>query len=274
MKSPNRREFIINGLGTTMGMFFCTHLFAQLQSPNEIVSKAPLLSEIQLLVREEITAMVHFYHEILGLPLLKQTRQLCSFRAGASILTFKFSPEEKDGPFYHFAFNIPENKIQYAEEWQLKRSSLIKPPARLTDAGASKNIVHFRHWNAHSIFFFDPAGNVVEYIARHTLSNYAKGDFSIKDILYISEIGLVVDDVAEAYQTISTQFGLGQYSTSSSQFLAMGDEYGLLLLMGIGTKAAFQKGRDRKVYGTEVTLNLLTQNSALKLANYPYHLKL
>lgn len=273
MKSPNRRKFIKTGFGTCMGLFFSSHLFSQQHFPGSSSSKAHLLSEVKLLVREEIGLMVQFYHELLGLPLLKETQQLCSFQAGASILTFEHSPKEKDGPFYHFAFNIPENKIQYAEEWQLKRSQLIQPPVRLTDEGASKNIVHFRHWDAHSVFFYDPAGNVVEYIARHTLSNQSKGNFTVKDIQYISEIGLVVDDVAETYKTISDHFGLGQYSTSSSQFLAMGDEYGLLLLMGLGTKAAFQKGRDRKVYGTEVVLNSGQPNSHLTLENYPYQLK-
>lgn len=269
MKSLNRREFIEKGMSSMISLIFSNHLCAGPNSPIREFSKGHLIAEIELLVKEDISKMLHFYHELLGFPVLRKTQQSCSFQAGASILSFRQSTNKKDGPFYHFAFNIPENKIQYAEEWQLNRSQLIKPPTHLTDEGKSTNIVHFRHWNAHSIFFYDPAGNVVEYIARHTLPIQAKGRFSTNDILHLSEIGLVVNNVKETYQTISAHYGLNQYSTSSDKFLAMGNEHGLLLLMGEGTKAAFNKGRDRKVYATTVSLNLKS-NSKLKLENYPY----
>ena len=69
------------------------------------------------------------------------------------------------------------------------------PRAQPAAAGLPPDIVDYSHWNAHSIFFLDPGGNVVEYIARHDLKNGAPGAFSSRDILGTSEIALIVDDV-------------------------------------------------------------------------------
>jgi hypothetical protein len=40
--------------------------------------------------------------------------------------------------------------------------------------------------------FLRPAGNIVEFIARHNLVSDSDGDFKSADILNISEIGLAV----------------------------------------------------------------------------------
>ena len=193
------------------------------------------------------------------------------FGISYSTLTFVFSTQENKNPFYHFAFNIPENKIQQAKEWQLKRIALIEPPDHLKDLSRyTKNIVHFRHWNAHSVFFYDPAGNVVEYIARHPLPNQSKGAFTANDILYISEIGLVVDQMDQIQKDLLNHYGIKKYGTSSNQFMALRDELGLILLMGKHTKAVFQKGRKREIYETEVVLNNKNAKPGLSFENYPY----
>lgn len=44
-------------------------------------------------------------------------------------------------PFYHFAFNIPENKIVAAREWQLQRSPLLPIPERNRATGLPADIV-------------------------------------------------------------------------------------------------------------------------------------
>ena len=55
---------------------------------------------------------------------------------------------------------------------------MLPIPERNRAAGLPPDIVDYSHWNAHSIFFLDPGGNVVEYIARHDLKNGAPGAFS------------------------------------------------------------------------------------------------
>jgi catechol-2,3-dioxygenase len=122
-------------------------------------------------------------------------------------------------------------------------------PERLRDPSYPDEIVDFRHWNAHSVFFFDPAGNVVEYIARHDLGNGAPGGFSTENILYASEIGLIVDDVAATASAVKEVVGVVQYRGGDEQFRAMGDERGLLLVMKRGRALNFNPGDPTKAAG-------------------------
>ena len=257
---------------STLGALFSGHVFA-LEMTKFQGQKPNLISEIKLSTKISPKTMIEFYNGLLNLKVLYQTLSSVSFKTGASVLTFNCDAEQDASPFYHFAFNIPEKKIRQAEEWQLKRTEIIEPPNHLKDTpDFGKNIVYFRHWNAHSIFFYDPAGNLVEYIARHTLPDSTIGRFSEKDILYISEIGLVVNSVPESYEHISSHFCIQEYSISSDRFLAMGDETGLLLLMAKGGRAVFQQGRKRDIFETEILLNGLKDLSSMNLQAYPYHL--
>ena len=129
----------------------------------------------------------------------------------------------------------------------------------------------YRHWNAHSLFFFDPAGNVVEYIARHDLDNAAKGEFSPADILYASEIAPVVDDVPAAAQQLGTVVGLDQYRSGSEQFMALGDEYGLLLVMKRGRVISFDAEPPKAVtvFGTSASFRG-ARTTKYTLPSFPY----
>ena len=145
-----------------------------------------------------------------------------------------YKSKQTKNPFYHFAFNIPENKIFKARDWQLKRTSLSAAPSHMIDSGYPDDIRHFRNWNAHSIFFWDPAGNLVEYIARHDLPNKGDGNFSNKDILCASEIAFIVDNTEVAADEMKTNFNLIQYRGGDENFRAIGDENGLLLMIRKG----------------------------------------
>ena len=107
--------------------------------------------------------------------------------AGQTVLTFELIDKKYGRPFYHFAFNIPENKIEKAYEWQKIKTDIIHPNPDF-NWDSTKKIVHFSGWNANSIFFLDPAGNLLEYIARHDLKNANAAEFSAKDILYAGDI--------------------------------------------------------------------------------------
>ena len=266
----DRRRFIKKGTISSIGVLFNSHLFSADILPS-LSENQILFSEIKLKSNVAPEKLIAFYHELIGLEICTATETGCSFRAGESILNFTCDPLDDTAPFYHFAFNIPEQKIRQAEQWQLKRTELIEPPDHLKDQdNFSKNIVFFRHWNAHSIFFFDPAGNVVEYIARHSNPDPKEGDFSAEDILCISEIGLIVDDVEEMFQKISNHTGIKKYNTSSNQFLAMGNEQGLILLMKKNTRAVFRKGRKRDIFDTEIYLNSKIPTQVLDFEDYPY----
>ena len=170
----------------------------------------------------KIDELQRFYGQDLGLPVDRSGDEL-TIEAGATQLIFDAVTDSDDEPFYHFAFNIPENNLQSARMWQAERSALIQRDGR--------DIIHFRHWNAHSVFFNDPAGNIVEYIARHDLDNAIEGEFTQDDILYASEIGLVVDDVAQTVSDVRTALGMGVYRDNSAFFASLGDEHALLILV-------------------------------------------
>ena len=232
-----------------------------------------LIDEISLDTSVELSKLIRFYHGELGFELLTSDENQCSFRTGASRLIFSKTNSNGKQPFYHFAFNIPENKIALAETWQKTRSRFIKPPKHLNDPKFSDNIVHFRHWNAHAIFFYDPAGNVVEFIARHTLPNAADGPFSTSDILYISEIGLVVNDVYQASSQLKKQVDIPQYLSASETFLAHGDHHGLIIFFKENTLAAFQQGRHRKSFRTAVRLNRKMNSELWQIGQYPFTIR-
>jgi catechol-2,3-dioxygenase len=121
-------------------------------SKKMITNQSPRITALRLLTIAPFTEMKKFYEETIGLPVSEKDGELI-ITAGETIITFISTEEKSKRPFYHFAFNIPENKIQAAFEWQRKKTPIIHP----NPAGAKDQVVNFAHWNAHSIFFLDPA---------------------------------------------------------------------------------------------------------------------
>lgn len=230
-----------------------------------------------------LATLAGFYGETLGLPLLAEAPGEITFAAGETRLTF-LAPESgrrgkpddaQGGPFYHFAFNIPENKLLQAREWQLRRTPLVPPGEGLAgtarDPRYPPDVVRFPHWNAHSVFFWDPAGNLVEHIARHDLANGAAGPFSSRDLLAVSEIAFVVDDVRAAAAELSSRLEIEPYRQGSDAFMALGDERGLLLVMERGRNLGFEEGRPAGVFPTLAHVDGPAP-ARCELAGFPYRI--
>ncbi len=238
------------------------------------VTGAGRLSHLRL-ETAALDAMRRFYGETLGLPVLAQREDQFTVVAGGTRITFSrvASGDGQDAaasePFYHFAFNIPEDKILAAHDWQRKRTPLIAAPERLCDARYPNDVIDYAHWNAHSIFFWDPGGNLVEYIARHDLRNGAPGPFTSADVLYASEIAFVADDVPAMGRQIQTAFDLPQYRGGSDQFRAIGDELGLLLVFGRGRPQGFAEAKPAGVFTTEATVRTGSTHH-LTFTDFPY----
>jgi catechol-2,3-dioxygenase len=246
----NRREFLT---GSSLSMaLIAAHDGAAAGKPGDTPSQRkrkeslPRIVSLELLTSAPLAQMKAFYHQSLGLRVLDESSNRLTISAGESPITFVQGESAQERPFYHFAFNIPENKVLAARAWQRKRSLLLPIPARLRDPQYPDDVVNYSHWNAHSLFFLDPGGNVVEYIARHDLKNRASGAFSSKDILYVSEIGLIVDDVLASATVLREVVGLEQYRGGSDQFTALGDEHGLLLVMKRGRILNFSETSKEK----------------------------
>ena len=167
-----------------------------------------------------------FYGRTLHLPVVEEAADRITIQAGATRLTFLQAGPEHGHPIYHFAFNIPENQLAAAKEWL---GRCVPPVPLITKEG--REVFHFETWNAHSIYFHDPAGNIVEFIARHNLRNAASGRFSEEKILHASEIGLVVDDVAAEVAALGAHLGLPVYRPGSPTLVPVGDEHRLLIVV-------------------------------------------
>ncbi|WP_217558028.1 VOC family protein [Paenibacillus sp. GbtcB18] len=172
-----------------------------------------------------LSELKQFYGERLGLPVTGETDASFSFRAGNTNVTFVRTAQDDDS-FYHFAFNIPENKIEEAAGWLRDRVELL--------GEEGDPVVHFESWNAHAVYFKDPAGNIVELIARHNLDNASQKPFSEEDFLCVSEIGMPVDDVSAALRALKREAGLEAWMTPSDTFAPVGDEHGLFIVVKKG----------------------------------------
>ena len=138
---------------------------------------------------DHLQSMKEFYINKLGFLLIAEDEESFQIQTGTSVLEFtKRNIGSK--PFYHFAFNIPANQFNEAKFWLKNKVQL------LTEDGEDE--VNFSHLPAQAIYFEDPSGNIVEFIARFNINEERSEPFTINSILNISEIGLIVDDVIKA----------------------------------------------------------------------------
>lgn len=165
-----------------------------------------------------------FYQNTLGLPILEKNSEYIVIKAGNS--TLKFVENSDFNSIYHFAFNIPENKLDEAIEWCKTKVDLII----IEDQNV---ITNFENWNAHAVYFYDNNGNLLEFIARHDLNNSQKEEFSSKSILNVSEIGIVNENPLELGNQLITKHDLNFFTknTNSEAFAALGDDEGLLIMV-------------------------------------------
>ncbi|WP_166922261.1 VOC family protein [Flavobacterium poyangense] len=181
------------------------------------------LEHIQIITNNS-TATAAFYQDILGLSIIEKNNESVTIQAGKSILRFIEDPQFDS--MYHFAFNIPENKLDEAIEWCKNRVDIV----RIEDQNV---IANFENWNANAVYFYDNNGNLLEFIARHDLNNKQTAEFSSKSILNISEIGIVTDNPLQLGNELLTKYGLNFFSKNSNSeiFSAIGDDEGLLIMV-------------------------------------------
>lgn len=165
-----------------------------------------------------------FYTNILELNIIEKDSESISIQAGNSVLNFVENP--KFDSIYHFAFNIPENKLDEAIQWCNNKVDLIV----IEDQNV---ITNFENWNANAVYFYDNNGNLLEFIARHDLNNAQTEKFSSKSILNISEIGIVNENPLTLGNQLIENHDLEFFSknTNSEVFAAIGDDEGLLILV-------------------------------------------
>jgi catechol-2,3-dioxygenase len=168
-----------------------------------------------------------FYSHVLGLPVHHYDTERLTLQIGTSRLTF-VQQREPLGGCYHFAFNIPENQFAQGKAWLQQRAQLLKNSSGIDEYA-------FESWNAHGVYFLDPAGNIAELIARHSLPNARQAPFNAESLLNVSEIGVAAIDVLTQADAISAHSNYQIYAGPGSPvFTAVGDEHGLFIIVPEG----------------------------------------
>ena len=171
----------------------------------------------------QLKVLEDFYGNVLELP-VKLENNVLHIQIGSSELIFLEKPESKAR--YHFAFNIPEQQPKAAKQWLETRVKIV-----LDDLDY---IADVSDWNAHAMYFYDPAGNILELIARHDLNHKIIEPFDSSGLLNISEIGLAVPKTSEFATWFGTQFDILTYQKNTNDFMPLGDENGLIIAVSIG----------------------------------------
>jgi catechol 2,3-dioxygenase-like lactoylglutathione lyase family enzyme len=179
--------------------------------------------ELELLT-DSITETESFYNDVIGLETISKTNSSVSFTAGSTKLTFRSSENLK--PVYHFAFDIPNNKLQEAFAWIEKKTGILEvvPPEKIAD---------FYNWNAKSFYFYDNNANILEFIARFSLDNTSEKPFDGSLVLSVSEIGFVTKNVSKLSDEMSNKYDLSIFPKQPKldKFIVLGTDTGLFILV-------------------------------------------
>ena len=144
---------------------------------------------------------------------------------GETHLVFEQSEQSM---YYHFAINIPSLQIEDAQRWMKDKTKIL--PFQ------GNEIVDFKSWNAKALYFYDPAGNIVELIARKNLKIPSNLIFNAESFQHISEIGLPVKDVGFVFNQLKDECGLSKFSGDYERFCAIGWETGLFITIDYNQK--------------------------------------
>ena len=195
---------------------------------NKVILYSHVLEEVQ-----------EFYLHTLGFQLLHSNEVSFSIQVGESELEFRKN-NSNTKPFYHFAFNIPSNQFSEAKEWVKNKVVL-----NIEDG---EDEVYFSRSNAYSFYFMDPAGNIVEFISRHTISPESNEPFSAHSILNVSEMSMTTDQVLKVgNQLIDHGISVRDGEALSDGFHFMG-ENGVYLLLGPSGRQWFFSDLDAEVH--------------------------
>src|SRR5690625_57232 len=207
--------------------------------------------EIKLLTLQtnKLEVTKEFYTQQLGFSLCGESPNRFQIQVGKSILEFT-NDKVAGEPYYHFAFNIPSNQFQEAKEWLKGKTTLL-----LEDG---EDEADFSFWPAHACYFEDPAGNIVELIARYKQNPNSESSFSVKSILNISEIGLIVKDapmVGEQFKEINIFDSDNDPVTNSSLNFMQDNNNGVFIILTSVDRRWLFSEKKSKIFPLKITLD-------------------
>lgn len=119
---------------------------------------------------------------------------------------------------------IPSNQLEAAIKWINPRLDIIK----IED---ERIIQNFESWNADSIYFYDGAGNIAEFIVRYDLKNETTNQkFDASQILCLNEIGMSTKNSEKINQELEKELNSKFWKGDLKHFGTNGTQEGLFLL--------------------------------------------
>jgi catechol 2,3-dioxygenase-like lactoylglutathione lyase family enzyme len=207
---------------------------------------------------DELTA---FYGELLGLPVVERSDAGVAVQVGETRLELRSGAGE---PFYHVALLVPGDRWEPALEWAVRTVELL--PA----VGTSDVVFDFAFWDAHAVYFHDPAGSIVELIAHAGLDERgAGGPFGGAELVGVSEVGLV-GDPAELAAKLRDELGLELWDGDVDGPGALGfvGEKGRTLILAPPSRGWLPTGRPAMAYPVDVVLEGARAGGRLEIGPY------
>ncbi|MEW4368484.1 hypothetical protein [Paenibacillus kandeliae] len=132
--------------------------------------------------------MYDFYVQLFGKDLVQLQAAGFTVQLGTSVLEYQ-QATAGDQPFYHFALNIAANHLEQAKAWIAATT-----PLSMEDG---QEDTHSEFFHSVSCYFEDPAGNIIECIARQQHAPMDSRPFTTASIRGIGEINLTTSHVLE-----------------------------------------------------------------------------
>jgi len=170
------------------------------------------------------TAEVAAAYRALGFP-VRTADDAVEVAIGPSRL--RFAPDPGYLGAHHLAFTVPTGSFAAARAWIGEHAQVIAPDGRDEFEGPGT-------WDSRSVYFRGPDAQVLELIEHRALAPDARatGPFRASDVVAVSEVGVVVDDVPAAVALLEEEVGLHPYGGFTTDgFAAVGDIHGLVILV-------------------------------------------
>lgn len=206
----------------------------------------------------KLKALQRFYANVLELDITERSDESFTVKIGTTDVTFQLSDEKAR---YHFAINIPGNQFVIMKYWIQDRLTLNKT--------GGLNEIYYSSFDADSMYFEDPAGNLIELIGRRKRDLF--GSLTKEAFFDVSEVALITPNVSEIGEALQ-DFGIplrhgSEVNPKEVNFLGMGDSY--IVLAPSPWKWSFSDKKTR-TYPVEMTLRddrriVLDEDGDLKL---------
>lgn len=194
-------------------------------------------------------ATKQFYETTLHFPIISEEHNRFTMRVGKTTVTFMKAPLDEK-PFYHFAFDVPSNQFEEAKAWTKGKIELSKEQG--------EDEVYFSFIDAKSIYFEDPAGNIVELICRFSDAKPSDEPFTATSLQKISEMSIVVTDklnALSALQKVSIfERDREEISANGLSFMGEREDATYLLFVNEG-RTWFFSNKTSTAYPVEIILD-------------------